>query len=58
MKMIRDYFSYEHFYVIYCPDPLNINFIPFFNQTSCCKEVIVRYLLGVGLRPRLLAGQG
>ena len=20
MKMIRDYFSYEHFYVIYCPE--------------------------------------
>ena len=24
MKMIRDYFSYEHFYVIYCADPLNV----------------------------------
>ena len=54
MKMIRDYFSYEHFYVIYCPELV---------RKEAAKLLLkavktARHLLGAGLRPRLPLRQG
>ena len=41
MKMIRDYFSYEHFYVIYCRELIYLEETAFVNAACMCIYIYI-----------------